>query len=194
MNKQLYLLRHGATGRPGLYIGSTDIPLAEEGKEQVMQTGRLLALECIDHIYCSPMKRCRETLNLLHLNASFEIDENVREIDFGRWEGRSFEEISHTDNALVENWRIDGESFCFPEGESVKSFNKRVEIFAKRLLAGPGNKILILAHGGTIRHLLCTFLDLSPEKRIIFDVQTASFSTLTLYDDKGILTSFNVKG
>ena len=194
MNKQLYLLRHGATSLSGLYVGATDVPLAEEGKEQVIRTGRLLALECIDQIFCSPMKRCLETLNLLSLVAPPEIDVNIREIDFGRWEGHSFEEISQTDSALVENWRIDGEAFCFPDGESVAAFNKRVEIFARKLLSGPGNRILIIAHGGTIRHLLCTFLDLSSEKKMIFDVQVASFSTLTLFGDKGILTSLNVKG
>ncbi len=194
MNKQLYLLRHGATALQGLYVGSKDVPLAEDGKKQVIRTGKVLNGEDIDHIFCSPMKRCRETLHLLNLDIDSEIDENLREIDFGRWEGQSFKEINRTDPQLVEDWRTGGESFCFPEGEGVEAFSRRVQIFAQKILITSKNRILIIAHGGTIRHLLCVFLGLAPEKRMIFDIQAGSFSTMTLHGDMGALTSLNVKG
>jgi len=193
MNKELYFLRHGATTLQGLYAGSTDVPLAEEGRKQVVQTRKVLVDKGIELIYCSPMKRCRETLNLLHLDATCETDKNLREIDFGRWEGCSFSEITQTDSTLVEDWRINSESFCFPEGECVQDFNKRVDLFGKKVLAAPENKILILSHGGTIRQLLCSFLGLSPEKRMIFDIQAGTVSSMTLYDDIGVLRSLNVK-
>lgn len=194
MNKHLYLLRHGTTALQGLYVGSTDVSLTEEGREQVIRTGKVLVGERIDHIFCSPMKRCRETLNLLHLDRAYEIDENLREIDFGRWEGQSFEEINRTDIELVEEWRTESENFCFPEGESVRAFSRRVKIFAQKMLAARGNRILVIAHGGTVRHLLCIFLGLPSEKRMIFEIQPGSFSTLTLYGDIGALTSLNVEG
>ena len=95
-------MRHGVTILHGLYAGSTDVPLAEEGRTQAMQAGKILAGKNINHIFCSPLIRCRESLTLLGLEAFSEIDENLREIDFGRWEGRSFEEISQVDAALVE--------------------------------------------------------------------------------------------
>ena len=84
-NKDVYLLRHGATLLHGRYVGSTDVSLAPEGREQVLRTAELLAGKQIEQIFCSPMKRCLETLNLLNLDTSSEIDENLREIDFGRW-------------------------------------------------------------------------------------------------------------
>ncbi len=194
MNKELYLLRHGATPLNGLYVGSTDVSLADEGREQVLRTGRILASTHIDLVFCSPMKRCRESMELLSLDASFEIIDNLREIDFGRWEGCSFQEISNTDQQLIENWQTTGEAFCFPDGECVKSFNKRVELFSRKIVSSTEERILIIAHGGTIRHLLCIFLDLSPEKKMIFEIQPGCFSTVTLYDDLGVLTSLNVKG
>ena len=194
MSKELYLLRHGATTLNGLYVGSTDVSLAEDGRKQIRRTANLLAVEQIRKVFCSPMKRCRETLNLLHLDASFEFDDNLREIDFGRWEGKSFEEITKKDQKFIENWRTNGESFCFPEGECIKTFNKRVELFSRKVLTATEKQILIIAHGGTIRHLLCTFLRLSPEKKMIFDIQPGCFSTVTLYDDIGVLTGLNVKG
>lgn len=194
MNKTLYLLRHGATPLNGLYVGSTDISLAEVGKEQVQRIGGLLGSMHIERIFCSPMKRCRETMELLSLDASFQIIDSLREIDFGRWEGHSFEEIIAADPELIESWRISGETFCFPDGECVKSFNKRVELFSRKVVSSTEERILIIAHGGTIRHLLCTFLELSPEKKMIFDIQPGCFSTVALYDNIGVLTSLNIKG
>lgn len=193
-NKVLYFLRHGATPLQGRYVGSTDICLAQEGREQVLRTAKLLAGKHIESIFCSPMRRCLETLNLLDIEAPFETDENLREIDFGRWEKCSFEEIAETDDSLVEEWLTKGDSFCFPEGECVMAFTARVDNFAQKIFAAPDNKILVLAHGGTIRHLLCTFLELPPEKRILFEIQAGAFCSVSLYGRKGVLTSLNVKG
>ena len=194
MNKELYLLRHGATPLNGLYVGSTDVSLAEEGREQVLRIGKTLVSMHIDQVFCSPMKRCRETMGLLSVDASFDIIDDLREIDFGRWEGQSFAEITTADQELIENWRISGETFCFPDGECVKDFNKRVELVSRRVVASTDERILIIAHGGTIRHLLCTFLGLSPEKKMIFDIQPGCFSTVALYDNLGVLTGLNIKG
>ncbi len=188
----MYLMRHGTTTLHGLYVGSTDVSLNREGRAKVIRTGEILAGEHIEQVFCSPMKRCRETLDLLRLDVSSEIEKDLREINFGRWEGRSFKEISKTDSDLIEDWRVNSESFCFPEGECVKAFNRRVGAFAQKVATASGNRILIVAHGGTIRHLLCTFLGLAPEKRMIFDIQAGAFSIVTLYDNIGALTGLNV--
>ena len=192
--KIVYLIRHGETVLNGLYVGSTDVFLTDKGREQVVRTGKILAVEQINHIYCSPMKRCLETKNLLHLNYPMEIDENLREIDFGRWEGKSFEEITTTDQELVDNWQTSGENFCFPDGECLKTFNRRVENFSRKLLLATEERILVIAHGGTIRQLLCIFLGLSPEKKMIFQIRPGHFSTVTLFGELGVLTNLNIKG
>jgi len=194
MAKELYLLRHGVTPLNGLYVGSTDIALAKKGYEQVMRTGDILREKHIEQIFCSPMKRCRQTMELLQLNASFYMDKNLREIDFGRWEGLSFKEIARTDQELVENWCLEGELFCFPEGECIEAFNMRVEKFTRRVFKTLHDRILIIAHGGTIRHLLCIYLGLDPEKKMAFDIQPGCFATITLYDNNGVLTGLNIKG
>ncbi len=192
--KTLFLLRHGETVLNGLYVGSTDVSLADSGKEQAILTGKVLAGEKINQIYCSPMKRCLETMNLLHLDTSMEIDENLREIDFGRWEGKNFEDITSSDQDLVDDWQTSGENFCFPDGECLNAFNKRVENFARKLFSATEDRILVIAHGGTIRQLLCIFLGLSPEKKMIFQIQPGHFSTVTLYGELGVLTTLNTRG
>jgi len=192
--KTLFLLRHGETVLNGLYVGSTDVSLADRGRSQVLRTGKVLANEKIEQIYCSPMKRCLETMNLLHLDAPTEIDGNLKEIDFGRWEGKSFEEINRSDKDMVEDWRTNGEAFCFPGGECLKVFNSRAEKFAEKLFSAAEKTILVVAHGGTIRQLLCICLGLSPEKKMVFQINPGHFSTVILHGELGILTSLNVKG
>lgn len=192
--KTLFLLRHGETVLNGFYVGSTDVSLSDGGREQVVSTGNVLGNENISKIYCSPMKRCLETVELLYLDIPMEIDENLREIDFGRWEGKSFEQISWTDGELIENWRTKGENFCFPDGECLTAFNRRVEEFSEKILLETKERILIVAHGGTIRQLLCIYLALPPEKKMIFQIQPGHFSTVTLHGELGVLTNLNVKG
>jgi broad specificity phosphatase PhoE len=140
------------------------------------------------------MKRCRETLALLHPGVPHELNAELREIDFGRWEGLSFPEISKSDPDLIDLWRTTGDSFCFPDGECIKTFNRRVEEFSSRLLAAVEKRILIIAHGGTIRHLLTLFLGLDPEQSGIFTIQPGCFSTVALYGELGTLTALNVSG
>ncbi len=67
--KELYFLRHGDTGLHGRYIGATDVPLTEEGREQVRKTGRMLQDKGVAQILCSPLLRCRQTLELLDIPA-----------------------------------------------------------------------------------------------------------------------------
>jgi len=192
MNKELYLLRHGATSLNGLYAGSTDISLSAEGRRQLNGVGRILQSADIEKIFCSPMKRCKETLSLLHLDVSHELNEELREIDFGRWEGLSFAEISKSDPGLIDLWRTTGDSFCFPDGECIKTFNSRVKKFSLRLLAAGEKRILIIAHGGTIRHLLTLFLGLGPEQSGIFTIQPGCFSTIALHGELGTLMALNI--
>jgi len=194
MNKKIYLLRHGATDLQGLYVGSTDVSLSREGREQVIKTGKVLAGEKIEKIFCSPMKRCRETLRLLQFETSYEIDNDLREVDFGRWEKRSFKEINKNDVKLVEDWRLNEKIFCFPDGECIQDFDRRVKVFAKKVLLSSEEKILVVAHGGTIRFLLCVFLGLSPDSQKLFDIQAGCVSTVNLYGEIGALTSLNIKG
>lgn len=193
--KELYFLRHGATGLQGRYIGSTDVPLSRQGREQVCQTGLLLHEKRFTQVFCSPLLRCRQSLAELKLAGSCcQISELLREIDFGRWEGRDFAEIVHSDPSLVDSWVADPRHFCFPNGESITSFSHRIALFAAELTSVVEQTILVVAHGGVIRHLLCLLLGLPAEKYLLFDVEPGSFCSLRFYPEGGVLTGFNIKG
>ncbi len=192
--KKLYFLRHGDTGLHGRYIGSTDAPLTQEGREQVRKTAIVLQEQGVAKILCSPLLRCRQTLAELNLPIFCQFSELLREIDFGRWEGKNFTEIVCNDQELVESWVADPNRFSFPEGESLAAFSRRIATFRAEMESMDEDTILVVTHGGVIRHLLCLLLGLQAEKYLVFDINPGCFCSLRLYPEGGVLTGFNIKG
>ncbi len=192
--KNIYLLRHGDTGRQGRYIGSTDVPLSATGQQQVRDTARLLRQKKIDQVFCSPMLRCRQSCEQLDLPVPFQVHELLKEVDFGRWEEKNFAEIVADDAEAVAAWTNDPAHFCFPGGEALADFYKRVAVIMKMLFKQNSNHILLVTHGGIIRHLLCLCLGIPIDKYLVFDVQPGSYSSLLLYPDGGVLTGMNLRG
>jgi alpha-ribazole phosphatase len=192
--KTVYLLRHGDTGLQGCYIGRTDVPLSSGGSLQIGRTARLLQQEKIGRILCSPMLRCRQTMELLDLPCPCEYHEMLKEVDFGRWEGQRFAEIAQSDAGLIDSWINDPAHFRFPEGESTLDFRQRVTAAYEMLSAAAEERLLLVTHGGVIRHLLCLMLGLPLEKYLAFDVRPGAFSSLQVYSEGCVLTGFNLKG
>lgn len=189
--KEIFLLRHGKTEIPGRYIGSTNVSLSDEGREDISRFKKNLESIEFDEILCSPLKRCLQTSEILGMENVIKIDERIREIDFGRWEGKSFKEICVLDADLVEQWNQQGTSFIFPEGEGMPDFIQRIHDFAKEISLLSGQKILIIAHGGVIRHLICRFLNLPSEHYLYFKIDPGKITTIELYSHGGVMTALN---
>jgi alpha-ribazole phosphatase/probable phosphoglycerate mutase len=120
-----------------------------------------------------------------------ENDPDLREIDFGRWEALTFQEICDLDQAHVDRWAAYGDDFAFPGGESLCDFHARIRRVADRIARDPADVVCAFTHGGVIRTLICHYLGLEPRNYLMFDVRTASVTTLSLYDGKGVLTGLN---
>ena len=189
--RQLHLLRHARTTAPsGVLAGATDLALSHQG---FLQAERLAArlpkgLPCL----CSPMRRCRQTLEKLQDGGAVSevhFDTRLREMDFGNWEMKTFAEI--TDNgADIEAW-TEYVHFTFPGGESVDHFVGRVQGLLDELSTRSAGQLLLLTHGGVIRTLLCLSLGLDIKKYLLFNVLPASWSTVKLHSDGGVLTALN---
>ena len=192
--KTIYLLRHGDIDGRGRYIGSSDLPLSELGHRQVLALAPSLAHTPIDAVLCSPMRRCRETWESLSLPSPGRLCANLREVDFGRWEGLSFAEIAAADSGLVDRWASGDPSFAFPGGEALSDFRQRVTAAWVMLRGVDGESLLVISHGGVIRHLLCLALGLSWEKHLLFEIGLASCTTLALYSAGAVLTGLNHRG
>ena len=195
MAERLILIRHGDLGNRcrGRYIGRTDAPLSAEGRRQsAALAGPLARLPNGANLLVSPLRRTRETAEIaLGRGANFAVDPNLREIDFGRWEGMGFAEILAADPAAVDRWAALAEDFAFPDGESIGHFRKRIGAAAGRIAADPAETAVVITHGGVIRFLICHFLGLPDRTHLLFDVQPASISEIRIDGGKGVLTLLN---
>jgi len=147
---EITMIRHGMTrgNREHRYVGITDEPLLEEGKERL----RAIRLEQPEIVFVSPMKRCVETAEILYPEAEKIPVEQFREMDFGIAEYKTFEQLDGTE-AFRQFVDSSGDS-GFPEGETKLQFQQRVCSGMDRVLECCPEKFAIVAHGGTIMAIL----------------------------------------
>lgn len=193
-SKLLYLVRHGDVGCHGRYIGSSDPDLTPLGRQQMRYLATMLHGRRIDAVLCSPLRRCRQSLEALEVTAPCRFQDQLREVDFGTWEGKSFAEIVAGDDRSVAAWAAGAADFTFPGGESLTLFYERMALLWQSLAAEDGDSLLVVTHGGVIRHLLCLALALPWEKYLLFEVGLGSLTGLSLYSHGAVLTSLNCRG
>lgn len=162
---RLLICRHGQTDFNAAlrFQGQMDEPLSELGKLQARKLGERLAHVPLHAAYSSDLGRAHETakLALTGRDVPLRLDQRLREIAFGRWEGMTFAEIKvkyPDDVAARERDRV---HYAIPGGESVSQMGQRVSGFLQEVLpAHAGQTLLVIAHGGTVNALLATLLNI----------------------------------
>lgn len=195
MAAHLVLARHGSIGPSyrGRYLGASDICLDVEGKRQSKALAEVLGSRRVGRVICSPQQRTLETAQAIGEVAGLEfmVDPDLREVDFGRWEGKTFQEIQECDPKHVERWARLDRDFAFPDGERMRDFLDRVHRAADRIARDPTERVLAVTHGGVIRAVICHLLGLEPRSYLLFEISPASVSTVRLFDGKGVLAELN---
>lgn len=196
MAQDILLIRHGSMGteHDGRFIGRTDLPLSENGRHEAGLVAEALLRRARPSLFMSsPQRRALDTAQgIAEAWASeMEIEPDLREVDFGRWEGKSFEEIAGQDPGLVDQWARHDPEFSFPEGEGLSDFLSRVRRVLRRVRDSGAETVLLVTHGGMIRGVICEVLGLDPSDYLLFEVGTASITTLRLFGEKGVLVELN---
>ncbi len=191
MATRLLLLRHARIEARyvGRLIGATDLPLDPAGEAQARALAVRLARWTPRACYCSPMQRCRQTASAIVPDLPPQVDADLREIDFGEWETRTFAEAAGDNPALVDRWAAFSPDFAFPGGESVGGFLCRVRGAAQRLVDAEARTVLAVTHGGIVRTMLCHLLGLEPRHYVAFDVPYCGLAVIDLLDGKGVLAA-----
>jgi len=141
-----------------------------------------------DRCYASPLLRCRQTLEALSPTVAVQFDDDLREIDFGRWENRTFDEAAADDPALTEQWAAFDPELTFPGGENLGRFLLRVQSAADRLTADEADTVLVVSHGGVIRMMLCYLLGCDPRQYLAFGIGYGALTVVDVFERRGVLT------
>jgi alpha-ribazole phosphatase len=141
-------------------VGRTDLPLAPEGISQLEKLKKDSPYPEAQVYYCSPLKRCIESLNILYPGAQPIIVNDLRECDFGDWEGRTAKELAEESEDFAR-WMQDGTEITPPNGEGGGVFMQRVcaafEKIVEGMMRSGTTSAVILAHGGTIMSILSAY-------------------------------------
>jgi broad specificity phosphatase PhoE len=186
MHLQLWLVRHGETewSASGQHTGRTDLPLTLGGKLHARQIAGFLGGRAFTLVLTSPLQRARETCRLAGYGESAIIDTNLREWDYGEYEGRTTPEIQ-IDRPGWSLWR-DGAI----DGERIEQVAARAQKVIDRAAANSGD-VLVFAHGHILRVLAACWLDLPPDAGRLFALGTASVSVLGYERDTRVITQWN---
>ena len=157
----IHFIRHGAIDETlsGKYIGSTDVPLSDKGREALRKLERECRYPYTKVVFTSPLKRCTETCRILYPELSPLSIANLRECNFGEWEGKTADELKNEPE--FEKWLGGDNEVAPPHGESNADFIRRIcrmfESIVEGLMKTGTTESVIVTHGGVIMTLLAVY-------------------------------------
>ncbi len=199
MTTRLLLIRHGATtlSVEDRFAGATNVALSDEGRRQAMHLGARLAEEKIAAVYASPMQRTRDTAAAVAKPHGLEprLEEGLREIDHGRWEGLTRREVESRFGGEYAQWEQDPFTFAPDGGESgLHVVARALPTVREIIVRHPNETVAVVSHRATIRLVMCLLLgidargyrdrlDQAPACLNVLDCQGPVRVRLMLYND-----------
>ncbi len=154
--RRLVMIRHGETdGESSIrFHGVADVPLSDRGRAHMRDASRKLRQEVFDLVVASTLQRSWEGAQIVAGGAPVRLETNFREVDFGRWEGLTAQEIEESDPVLYKEWQEKKSVFDFPGGEIRAAYRARVLRGLDRIEKSGAACSLLVVHKGTIRTIV----------------------------------------
>jgi probable phosphoglycerate mutase len=180
------LARHGQTewSLSGQHTGTTDIPLTDAGREQALALARALAGREFSVILSSPMARALETCRLAGLGDAVSVREELREWDYGEYEGMTTAQIQ----ARRPGWHLFDDG-C-PGGETADDVGARLDPVVSELRQAGGHAA-VFGHGHCLRVLAARWLEMPARAGASFALSTATLSVLGGEHDRPAVWAWN---
>ena len=183
MDCRIYLVRHGETmwNASRRLQGHSDVPLSERGREQAHLLAKRLAKEKIECFYCSDLDRAMETARILAVPHGLEVSAlaGLRELDFGPWEGMTFEEMQKNRSWNLREWFKNPLDNHVPGGEKLSAMVKRCDLAMENIIRKHEDEtIVVVAHGGSIRCIICSVLGLRHSQMWRLDLGNTGLSMI----------------
>jgi alpha-ribazole phosphatase len=196
---RLLLIRHAEpeeTSRGRCY-GRLDVPLSASGRAAAARLGDALAGTRLAAVLASPRRRATETAAALAERHALtvQIDDDLRELDFGSCEGRSYQEIEADHPELFRRWMESPTTVHFPGGESFALLQARALAAAERTRSRHGGQtVALVAHGGVLRAILADCLQMPAEAIFRLDLAYTGISVVDWIDGVPLVRSLNGTG
>jgi broad specificity phosphatase PhoE len=183
---RLVVVRHGETewSRSGRHTGRTDIPLTDRGREQAERLGQALRGRTFSRVLSSPLGRALETCRLAGFGDRAELVDDLREWDYGVYEGRTRLEIA----AEVPGWSVWTNPIV--GGESLADLGQRADRVIEATLP-VGGDVLVFAHGHILRVLAACWIEQPPLLGSRLALATATLSELGWEHDTRVIEGWN---
>ena len=183
---RIFLVRHAVTqwNEDKRYLGVTDLSLSKKGKQQAESVANSLKDEYIDEIYSSNLKRTVETANYIRKDreTQFILDNRLRELNLGVFEGLTFAEAQEQHPELMAAW-LDDYDLPPTGGEMFSSLTARIRSFLDEIMMRETpNTILVVTHGGPLREIFRLLLELPAEKHWALQFDPASWSEIHMIE------------
>jgi probable phosphoglycerate mutase len=186
---ELWLIRHGETewSLSGQHTSRTDIPLTDHGRRRAEELRDYLKGTAFNAVFVSPMERARETCAIAGFGDQAVIDDNLKEWDYGVYEGKTTAQI----RAEVPGWSVWNDPII--EGESAEHVGARADrVIARSLAASPaGGKVALFAHAHILRILAARWVGLEARQGSLFALGTGSVSVLGWERETRVIASWN---
>ena len=193
----LYFVRHGQTtwNDIGRFQGSTDVPLNLLGIEQAEKAALALKDIHFDAIYSSPLNRAQVTAQTIARphQLTVQVEPRIAEINFGQWEGMTFEEIERKWPGRIKEMYIHPDTVDIPGSETFADAESRTMDFLNELINANDNKtFLIVSHGAAIRTMICGLLQIPLDRAWLFSQGNANITRIeALKDGRNIVRTLN---
>ncbi len=188
---ELILVRHGETPHTRLKIfsGMNDMALTGAGRARVESVAPAIRARGPAAVYSSDIARCRETAEILDLECETRFDPRLREMDFGYWEGLTWEQVRSEWPRESAAWERDWIATPVTGGESMELMARRVLEFCGELSgAGP---VAVVTHAGCIMAILGHYIAGGLERSGQFAVEPGLFSRILITGGGARLLSLN---
>jgi broad specificity phosphatase PhoE len=170
-----------------VFGGTIDMNLSPRGHEQAAALANWLKRQPLDIIYASPMKRVQQTLAPFANNGSPKpvIMPDLREVHFGDWTGLGWDEVHEKFGISAFRWLEQLDSGAIPNAETGANCRARIEPCLRSILQqSPRRNAAVICHGGVIRVMLASLLELPLTKLASFEIDYASVTRVEIHPHK----------
>lgn len=195
----MYLIRHGATANnlakpPRLQGCGVDFALSDDGRRQAERTASFLTSQPLAAVFSSPLIRARETAQQIAVPHGLDVQivDELIEVDVGKWESRSWDEIARTEPDAYRRFMEDPGKHGYFGGETMQQVQDRVMPTIRRIMAAHlGQRVAVVAHNVVNRSFLAALIDLPIAKARGLHQENCGINIVRLRDGEMTLRTMN---